>query len=111
MGKTIEQIRIAKTSATGRVKSSRVRFGPDPLITIPACGFWKYRVTRLERSSHWIMRPQTQKVLALRAATRAAGIRSFSSLDNYIASNWLIQVNLDVSCWSFTCLYQLDRKL
>jgi len=76
MGKTIEQIQIGKTSTTGRAKSSRVRFGPDPLITISARGFWKCRTARPERSSHSITRPQGQKVLASRAATKEAGSSS-----------------------------------
>jgi hypothetical protein len=58
MGKTIEQIRFEKTSTNGIVKSSRFRFGPDLLINIPACGFWKWRTARPERSSHSITRPQ-----------------------------------------------------
>ena len=36
----IEQIWIGKTSGTLRACSSVGRFGPDPLITIPARGFW-----------------------------------------------------------------------
>src|SRR6056297_430469 len=40
MGKTIEQIRIGKTSKSLRATSSFFRYGPDPLITIPARGFW-----------------------------------------------------------------------
>jgi hypothetical protein len=40
MGNTIEQIRIGKTRGSLRAQSSTIRFGPDPLITIPACGFW-----------------------------------------------------------------------
>jgi hypothetical protein len=39
MGKTIEQIGIGKTSKNLRAESLEARFGPDPLITIPACGF------------------------------------------------------------------------
>jgi hypothetical protein len=69
MGKTIEQIRIRKTSAGIRAESSRSRFGPDPLITIPARGFWKCRTLRPDRSSHSITCPNGQKLLAQRAAT------------------------------------------
>jgi hypothetical protein len=69
MGKTIEQIWIGKTSKSLRAKSSEVRFGPDPLITIPARGFWKCRILRPDKSAHSITRQQGQKLLALRAAT------------------------------------------
>jgi len=40
MGATIEQIRIGKTSGALGACTSVGRFGPDPLITIPARGFW-----------------------------------------------------------------------
>jgi hypothetical protein len=39
MGATIEQIWIGKTSESLRAQSSIFRFGPDPLITMPARGF------------------------------------------------------------------------
>ena len=42
---------------------------PDPLITIPARGFWKCRILRPDKSLHSITRQQGQKLLALRAAT------------------------------------------
>jgi len=69
MGKTIEQIRIRKTSAGIRAESSRSRFAPDPLITVPARGFWKCRTLRPDRSSHSITCLNGQKLLALWAAT------------------------------------------
>ena len=43
MGKTIEQIRIGKTRWNLRAYSSHHRFGPNPLITIPARGLWTCR--------------------------------------------------------------------
>jgi hypothetical protein len=43
MGKMIEQIRIGKTRKKLSAASTHPRFGPDPLITIPARGFWKCR--------------------------------------------------------------------
>jgi len=46
MGATIEQIGIGKTSRLLRAQSSLFRCGPDPLITIPARGFWKCRTSR-----------------------------------------------------------------
>jgi len=52
MGKTIEQIRIEKTSNGLRAQSSKMRFGPNPLITIPARGFWKRRISRPDKSAH-----------------------------------------------------------
>jgi len=46
MGATIEQIRTGKTTHGLRAPSSRLRFGPNPLITIPARGIWKRRTSR-----------------------------------------------------------------
>jgi len=46
MGKMIEQIRIGKTRKKLSAKSTPARFGPDPLITIPARGFWKCRISK-----------------------------------------------------------------
>jgi hypothetical protein len=43
MGKMIEQIWIGKTREKLSAASTHPRFGPDPLITIPARGFWKCR--------------------------------------------------------------------
>ena len=43
MGAMIEQIRIGKTRKKLSAASTHPRFGPDPLITIPARGFWKCR--------------------------------------------------------------------
>jgi len=42
----IEQIRIGKTMVELWAASSAPRFGPDPLITIPARGSWKCRTSR-----------------------------------------------------------------
>ena len=42
----IEQIRIGKTSKSLRAQSSKARFGPDLLITIPARGFSKCRISK-----------------------------------------------------------------
>ncbi|MGY3437613.1 hypothetical protein [Marinovum sp. KMM 9879] len=42
----IEQIWIGKTSKSLRALSSKVRFGPNLLITIPARGFWKRRIMK-----------------------------------------------------------------
>ena len=56
MGKTIEQIRIRKTRNDLSVISTLQRFGSDPLITIPARGFWKCRKERPERRPHSITR-------------------------------------------------------
>ena len=56
MGKTIEQIRIRKTRNDLSVISTLQRFGPDPLITIPARGFWKCRKEMPERRPHSITR-------------------------------------------------------
>jgi hypothetical protein len=39
MGKKIEQIRIGKTRQKLSAVSTHARFGPDPLITIPARDF------------------------------------------------------------------------
>ncbi|WP_235575664.1 hypothetical protein, partial [Roseovarius tolerans] len=72
MGKTIEQIRIRKTSAGIRAESSRSSFGPDPLIIIPPRGFWKCRTLRPDRSSHSITCLNGKKLLALWAATTEA---------------------------------------
>ncbi len=41
MGEMIEQIWIGRTMVELRAASSAPRFGPDPLITILARGFWK----------------------------------------------------------------------
>lgn len=46
MGKMIEQIRIGKTSKSLQAQSSKARFGPDLLITIPARGFSKCRISK-----------------------------------------------------------------
>ena len=51
------------------LKSSRSRFGPDPLMTIPARDFWTCRTRRPDRSSHSITCLNSQKLLALWAAT------------------------------------------
>jgi hypothetical protein len=40
MGETIEKIWVGKTRDRLRAKSSIMRFGPDPQITIPARGVW-----------------------------------------------------------------------
>src|SRR6056297_596224 len=61
MGKTIEQIRIEKTSNVLRAQSSKMRFGPNPLITIPARGFWKRRISRPDKSAHSITRQRVKK--------------------------------------------------
>ena len=50
-------------------KSSKVRFGPDPLITIPARGFWKCRIMKALQKFALDHSPRSQKLLALRAAT------------------------------------------
>jgi hypothetical protein len=46
MGKMIEQIWIGKTREKLSATSTHPRFGPDPLITIPARGFWKGRISK-----------------------------------------------------------------
>ena len=69
MGKMIEQIGIRKTRRALRVQSSASRFGPDPLITIPARGFWKCRNLRPDRRPHSITCTEGKNPLAQRAAT------------------------------------------
>jgi len=69
MGNRIEQIGIGKTSLESRAISSRIRFGPSPLITIPASGFWKRRTQRPDRRPHSITRTPIKKILASTAAT------------------------------------------
>jgi hypothetical protein len=69
LGKPIEKIWIGKTRKALHVMSTPLRFGPDPLITIPACGFWKCRISRPDKGSHSITPQQGQKLLALLAAT------------------------------------------
>ncbi|NHQ75065.1 transposase family protein [Roseovarius gahaiensis] len=54
----IDQIRIGKTSLRLRANSTLFRFGPDPLISIPARGFWTCRTSRPERRPHSITRRQ-----------------------------------------------------
>jgi hypothetical protein len=46
MGAMIEKIWIRKTKWNLRAKSSDHRFGPDPLISIPASGFSKRRAQK-----------------------------------------------------------------
>jgi hypothetical protein len=39
-------LRIGKTREALSAVSTPSRFGPDPLITIPARGFWKCRISK-----------------------------------------------------------------
>jgi hypothetical protein len=80
MGSTIEQIRIRKPALPAEQQSSRARSGPDPLITIPARGFWKCRIKRPDKSAHSITCPNGQKLLAIQAATTEAGSGSGPAL-------------------------------
>ena len=66
MGKMIEQIRIGKTRVRLSAASTLSRFGPAPLITIPARGFWKCRIPRPYRRPHSITRQKGQQSLASR---------------------------------------------
>ena len=69
MGRPIDDTWLGKTSQSPRAHSATDRFGPDPLITIPARGFRKCRTPRPDRRPHSITRQYGQKLLASRAAT------------------------------------------
>ncbi|WP_183588971.1 hypothetical protein [Paracoccus pantotrophus] len=70
----IEQIWIGKTREKLSAESTPARFGPDPLITIPASGFWKCRISKALQKTALDHTPKGSKT----SCTTGGNHRSFS---------------------------------
>ncbi|MEI4235438.1 hypothetical protein, partial [Roseovarius sp. D22-M7] len=74
MGKTIEQIRTGRTRRLLRARKLVFRCGPDPLITVPARGFWKCRILSIRHAQGVLSTPMRSALTSALAVSKSLRI-------------------------------------